>query len=320
MGRTLMDTLGNLFGGGAPSPAPAPAMAVPGAQNLDPRVMQLLQQMGLQAPDPADEKRRAIASALAKGGQHLATAPVDFGQALAGAVGAGATDYTGTREKQAEDKRKSNLDILKQMFGLEKLDQSNDLRWAIEGMKDKDRDSRTDIMLGRLEELARHNKTTEGTAANNAATSAGRAAEAGRHNLATEDISRGKKPAGASENYFLDAQRVETAKNQKRRGLGLDGDKATVFKIMDPEGYAKAVTEYDKFSTEQDARLGAKYPNATAQPVPQPKEAKNPVGTKGTGSSRNDPVSNITSKQEFDSLPSGAWFINPKDGKPYRKK
>lgn len=368
----LMDVLSGLFqpqqqqAGAAPPPA-AP-LGIPGSQNLSPEAMQLLAKFGLQPPDQGEEKRRAIASALAKGGQALATSKQDFGPALVSAMGDAAVDYTGARQEQESSHRKNAQDLLKQMFGLEKLDQTNDARSAIADMKN-------DLFLKKLEETILHNRATEkiggdrviimgnnaDTAAKNADTNARRVAEFGRHNIETEQQGRDriadevaktaaqiKKDQATAANtggktdsdFFLNSSRVQQAKVAKAKALNLD---KVEFSVTDPDGWQRAKEEFDKFSAGLDAELAATSSptkrralsatenvenqalKSAGAPVvkPPPTVATPPqkaVGTKGTGSSRADPVANITSKTEFDSLPSGAWFVNPKDGKTYRKK
>lgn len=270
----LMDVLNNIFGGGQQAQPAAATGAVPGQGSLSPDVMAMLQQFGFEPPDPEADRRRAIASSLAKAGQALATTPKDFGESLAGAVGTGAVEYTGQRQEQEETRRKNAMTMLNQMFGLEKLEQNLETRRSIEGLRDEDRDRRLSMLERQGDERLRQGDDRIIIMGQNADTSAKRATDADRHNRELESQGRERianqarrdaayikktesegDAGGKSDNaFFLNQQRVEMAKVNKAKSLGLDDP---TFNITDPDGWRAAKDEFDAYSTALDAELAA---------------------------------------------------------------
>lgn len=392
----LQEVLANMFGlGGGPQPQPANSQ-------YSPEIQALLQQAGYAPEDPGQAKHRAIAQGLAAFGKNLASSKQDFLPALGEALPTGAESYLKAREGQEDDRRKASLDLLKQVFGFDKAQDTQDYRMGTldERMRhnqvgEGQTGQKIEINLKGLEERGRHNKVTEGQGDTRL--------DQGQQKIDETQAYHGILDENADDKTAIMQKRVEDAfgNNQERIKQGWDriklqseagkrdaarlkaqleggmytkddkgvkgvdsvkarnGELETRAKILrllkekahlmgiddadqkyrEPDAYAAGQLEFEQYAKTLYAEFGydekgMPLPN-TAQPVPQPNEVTQPApanpavtapppaqsGGQTTGmGSRTDPVSGITSQDQFAALPSGTWFINPSDGKPYRKK
>lgn len=170
-------------------------------------------------------------------------------------------------------------------------------------------------------------------------------AETGRHNLETEAdadariAQAGERLKQQAANAALDAKKLNNEiadQALKSRKTAVEIDKITddiktnrlkqkatelrlddpLFKITDPEGFNQAKTEFDAYSTELEKGLnqGKQAPSASSTLTPETGAAAPQVTHPKEAPAR------VTSRADFDALPPGSYFINPKDGKLMRKK
>lgn len=137
----------------------------------------------------------------------------------------------------------------------------------------------------------------------------------------------------------IDKTEAETAKIKKGGG---PEDKAVI--AEDNRNYRAEVAEYGRNLREAQRNLekyesglletGANTPEEVTALVAKKKKqlwddlgdppargttvSKSPSKVTGSGTAE-DPYTGITSQEDFDRIPPGETFINPKDGKPYRK-
>ncbi|MGE0853853.1 MAG: hypothetical protein AB7O44_30295 [Hyphomicrobiaceae bacterium] len=250
-------------------------------------------------------------------------------------ISQGSLDERGRHNRVTEGQGDVRLDQ-----GQQKIDETN----RYHGVLDQNADDKTAIMRKRLEDTYGNNQERikqgwvriqqqQETGKRDAARL--KAQIEGGYYTKGQGVKGGSGPTTAQSRN----QELET----RAKILRLIGEKAKSLGVADPEQewrepeafkagrleleeYAKSL--YSEFGYDEK---GMPLPDAP-QPVPQPNEAQPPAAatppqktvqsggaTTGMGS-RSDPVTGITSKEQFDALPSGAWFINPADGKPYRKK
>lgn len=185
----------------------------------------------------------------------------------------------------------------------------------------------------RIDETGRHNQTTEEIAAANAeerkrANQEREKTQAERNKLLNNRIVAQTKKAEADAKAAqhrvgksaLDEEntrttifaRLEGLKSAKAKELGLDNPTT---RLLYPDQYEEKVKEYEAYKQALDKQLKSIGPNSSdapqtdgPQPVPPPNEAKTSQVTKWTEKNPAYPKS----KAEFDALPPGSVFYNPK--------
>lgn len=345
----VLDILQKMFSDGGESVAPD------GRPMVSP-LEQFLAKSGLSPPiDDKREGRLALAKGLAAFSKNIASSNQDFLPALAGAIPAGAESFIGAKENTEELKRRRTQDIMEKMFGIAKSEDTNNTREEIANIRNEsllERLQETIRHNTETEKLGGEKLDVNKLLGLLSAARGDRGldqkdtsiAETGRHNLETEadaDLrigQAGERLKQQAANAALDAQKLNNEiANQalKSRKTAVEIDKITedikldrlkqkaselrlddpLFKIKDPEGFAAATGEFDAYRSELEKGLnqGKQAPSASSTLTPEPGAAIPQVSTK-------ENPATITSRADFDALPPGSFFRNPRDGKILRKK
>lgn len=340
----VLDILQNMF---TQDPSQAPD-----GRAMNSPLIQFLESSGMSPKiDEASEKRKAIARGLMEFSKRISGSNQDFLPALAGAIPYGAEGYLNQTDKTDETRRKRSQDLMEKMFGIAKTEDSNNTRTEIADQRSADTnarlnmleqqgnrrldiseqqggrrldqgDTRLDQSGERIDETGRHNLVTEGQTNDRIQQGGDRLKFQTEKAKADAEKSKAELANAASKAKLTDAQIanlttgiIEKKLKMKKSELGLDEPS---FRILDPEGHAAATTEFQAYADELTNSLNPGAPATTASPSVAPAPTPE-AATPQVQYSKENPAKPMT-QADFDALPSGAIFVNPRDGKLLRKK
>lgn len=314
----ITDILTKLF-----SSQPAQDNISPDGRPMNSSIQQYIEQM-MPPVDKKAEQRKAISRGLLEFAKSIGSSNQPFLAALGQAAPAGAGGYLDARDNTDTQTKARNKDVMMQMFGLAKNEDASQYKSDALASREEIARMRDQQIQDRLDELGRHNKATEGISGDRIDLTSDlglkRLEEIFRHNTATE----GQGDTRLDQNgqrIDLTGQRVDEtirhnkaneAKQPPRANPSIaEAGKNRRAALKQLNDYIKGNAPTPEEAAAKKAEIfkdyGVDQPDTTqAQPVPAPMNTQ-------------DNPASIKSQAEYDALPPGSVFINPKDGKLKRK-